>query len=159
IRDEAKLKLFLAGPGGTLDTTFADNGILVYDVISDRYDVPQGLAIDAHGRPIVSGVTQGADPWVGWVLRFTVSGAIDESFEHVFLGAESAASTVVARGDEVVFLGRNNGANRFIRWLNADGTPSSNFGIGGDVALPGAPRLWALSAERLVVGHTNTMLE
>lgn len=140
--------LYVAGPPGSLDTSFSFDGVALYSVTDEGYDDPRDLVIDREGRLLVVGQrSQAGGPYTGWLVRFLPDGTIDSSFGigGEVMGFEngapdSAAQAIVLReGDTPLVLvssydsGIPGSGTPYIRALLSDGTPDTTYGSGGDV--------------------------
>lgn len=140
--------LYVAGPPGSLDTSFSFDGVAPYSVTDEGFDVPRDLVIDSEGRVLVVGQRQqAAGPNTGWLVRFLPDGTIDSSFGTggEVMGFEngepdSGANAILLReGNAPLVLAASSDsaapdpATPYIRALLADGTTDTTYGSGGDV--------------------------
>lgn len=131
--------------GGAPDATFGTNGLV-------RLTSPQaggvGLALDASGRPVVSGFAWNGTDWDAAVWRFTTAGIPDSTFGGTGLVTQnSSAGSGQAMGEDIGVGVAVDGSGRIVMagyssnaagnqdmtvWrYNADGTPDAGFGSNG----------------------------
>jgi len=151
--------VYVAGPPGSLDTSFSFDGVALYTVTDRQYDATRGIAIDGQGRILVGGVGQGPDPWLGWLVRFNPDGSPDTSFGSggEVMGfenglVESSVEGVVVRENDapLVLVWAQDDLNPepfpyYVRSLSSDGSIDTSFGASGDA------RPVAESARRLLL--------
>jgi uncharacterized delta-60 repeat protein len=137
--------LYVAGPPGSLDSSFSFDGVVRYSVTDTQYDAPRGIAIDSQGRIVVVGVQQG-DPDAGWVVRFLPDGTIDSSFgtngevlDFENEQTDSTARAVALRDDDAPLVlaasyvaSSGDPATWYLRALSSDGARDTTYGLGGD---------------------------
>ncbi|MEM7437075.1 MAG: hypothetical protein AAF436_18115 [Myxococcota bacterium] len=147
IAGTVEVPLFVAGDPGELDTSFSFDGTVLYSVTDRDFDTPRSIVRDNRGRLILAGVGQGADPSVGWLVRFLPQGAIDPSFgtegEVFGFARASDPESSVSR----IFMQDENGlivfassfgvgdSTQYLRALDEDGDVDTTFGAAGDAVL------------------------
>lgn len=134
-RHEVKTKLLVAGPPGTLDTTFGDGGVTVLGSGSATDDVTSisALLIDPDDRILVAGGTTSTNDGVAAFVaaRFTPAGAADPSFHgtgvvtKVSPGQLAVADGAVLLQDGTLLLVGSDGKSLTSLRLAADGGTSS----------------------------------
>jgi len=116
VKASTGLDLFVRGRPGTIDTTFASNGVLT---------VPPSrgteLGIDAQGRLYIG--TQAS------LQRFSADGVADTSFAAGALSARTPLGVVVQPGGVYFFF--NDNAHRVEKYSVGDGKLDTSYG-GGD---------------------------
>ena len=130
---------------GALDKSFGSNGKIVTD-LSNGTDIPGGVALQADGKIVVSGSTNGfAGGDNFFVARYNANGSTDTTFGagkgYVItdFGGSDASSDMAIQGDKIVLVGRASGGslgdiNHFaIARYNTNGSLDSTFGSGGKV--------------------------
>jgi uncharacterized delta-60 repeat protein len=125
---------------GTLDTTFATNGLATTNFTGSTNDQANAVAIQSDGSIVVAGSpTLGGIPQFG-LLRYTANGILDTSFGKGGFVAiptpnlpAAADSVVVQANGRIVVAGTANG-NFAVARVHADGLQDSDFnGNGIDV--------------------------
>lgn len=137
-------------PAGSLDTAFGNAGVAVHHNAAggNSSDNGEAVAIDGNGRIVVAGYSTNANgALVMTVWRYTQTGALDTTFNgagyvtHAGGGGASAsdqaiASSVAFDGSGRILVGGYSIAANvwgMAMWrFNANGTPDSTFGTGGD---------------------------
>jgi uncharacterized delta-60 repeat protein len=166
------LTVTVRGPAGSLDTSFATQGI-ANTAIGTGEDYAQAMAVQADGRIVVAGSTatnQGTDIAL---VRYQRDGALDTTFGNggkvvtsVGSGSDEAyAIALQADGKIVVAGGSSQGASGIdfvLLRYNADGSLDAGFGTGGKVTTSfgnQTDRAYAVviqSDNRIVVGGETT---
>jgi uncharacterized delta-60 repeat protein len=150
---------------GTLDTSFADDGLRSFGFEGFQYATAQSLALQPDGKIVVAGYAQ--PPEFGAVLavaRLDSGGNLDDSFGAsgkrtvAFEGFDhsTAASVVVQADGKVVLAGQGaleGGSEAIVARLNGDGTPDDSFGPNGQQSFKfgAAYNNWYDSASSLAV--------
>lgn len=160
---DSRLAVTRMNHDGTLDTTFATDGIAVLDawpfaIASDGGSVK----LLSNGRIVVAGTY---DQRGVVIARFTSDGRLDPSFVYggwtsVGVPASLAQLIVQADGRLVVAASHHALGNMLLRFLS-DGTPDTEFGFGGRTSIidPGVWVRAALQADgKLMVLPSSSML-
>ncbi|MFN8036625.1 MAG: hypothetical protein U0V73_11880 [Acidimicrobiia bacterium] len=142
------------GANGHLRTSFGTNGVANVTIGSDN-DEPIGLALDTHGRILVTGDASD-DPGHGPMVlyRLTAAGTLDPTFgtAGVVRGsvANSGGSSVAVQPDGRIMVAGREGNDARVWRFTSDGAPDASFGAGGvvDANLPSSVRA---EADRAVV--------
>ena len=117
---------------GSLDSNFGDGGI-VTTAFGPNHDVVHGLALQADGKIVAVGETDGPLGQEFALARYNPDGSLDTSFSvdgKVTIDLAAWAESVALQPDgKIVCVG----GYRLVR-LNVDGTPDPTFGSGGIVA-------------------------
>ncbi|MBT3182837.1 MAG: hypothetical protein HN337_10090, partial [Deltaproteobacteria bacterium] len=123
---------------GDLDTSFNDDGIVLYD-----NNIAMGFSItfDSEDRVLASGMDDGMTAGSVVVLRYTAEGVLDTSFNDDGIYAYSTGNADVptcikvdSRGRTVISgtSGRSgSNSSMLIIRLSTDGTPDTSFGTDG----------------------------
>jgi len=146
------LLIFLAisfGQAGVLDSTFADNGILTWDVSGGGAENGHGMAVQEDGKIVIalSSGFPGGNFFDIAVVRLNVDGSIDSTFAEngVYHFANGIASDLVYHlellDDGKILIGGGYGAAAadtefLLIKLNQDGNPDTSFGTDGIVIHP-----------------------
>jgi len=121
-------------PGGTLDGSFGNGGIVVLETVDELWDV----VVQADGKIVVGG--HGANTAV--VTRLNPNGTPDASFSDdgtatIDVGASARHGFVALQPDGKVVAAADSPAGGIsVVRLNADGTPDAGIGTGGRRPLP-----------------------
>jgi hypothetical protein len=141
LQAEAQVELFVAGATGSPDESFSFDGSIDLDP-STGQDIVTSLAFTQTGDLVMSGTGQGPDPWIGWVVRLSGSGALDETFGDqgvlATFGADSSVQKVLPWGNSLVVAATDateSSLRRYVRMLDSTGEVE-HLDINGDVLLP-----------------------
>ena len=126
---------------GSLDTSFAGDGILVPEIPAGFFRSLSAVAVEPDGRIVAVGQHE----FNFLVARFNSDGTADTSFggDGIVIspsstGSIGGATAVVLSGDGKVIVVGNNGGGQFSDFLigryNADGSPDTSFGGDGFVS-------------------------
>lgn len=128
---------------GTLDASFGTNGTVMTDINANSADDARALAIQSDGKIVVAGETFTYPTRSFALARYTISGALDTTFDGdgkvvtSFGAGASAYGVGVQANGRIVAAGysSNGSINRFalIRYA-ANGSLDASFGTGGGVA-------------------------
>ena len=134
---------------GDLDPSFGTGGKVV-TILADHGGAAD-VAIQDDGKIVVAAGLRSNDPSVApamAVLRYLPSGALDTSFAGVgYVTAQvdtfggTGRAVAMQPDGRILALGQSQqlthgGSIMFLMRYNADGTPDSNFGVGGMVQFP-----------------------
>jgi uncharacterized delta-60 repeat protein len=132
-----EIPLYVAGKPGDVDPSFGAAGFALYAGNA----VPKAIAVDPQGRLVVAG-GMGEKTQSALVIRFTISGELDASFDQdgAILGlggTESFAYGLVVRPEGIDVLGFAVAGEYvlFVRRFDHTGRVDGGFGTGGDVVL------------------------
>jgi uncharacterized delta-60 repeat protein len=132
-------------PNGTLDSSFGTGGV-ARDTPPVCCDLAQatGLAVDTHGRIVVSGWINNSEPADSFVARLTNDGHLDSTYgdggvARLELGdvqpPNSAANGLALDGDEAIIGGRvlraSGDEDLMLVRLDQNGDLDATFGDGG----------------------------
>lgn len=146
---ELTFQLIVAGPSGSLDTSFDSDGILLET--TEPTAAFNGVATQADGKIIVVGTTNtGANKWL--VRRYNPDGTPDAAFNQAVtsLPGNGAANTVAIdpKNGRIVVAGDNGGQTTIMRFLPS-GAPDQSFDGDGSVATnPVMNRFGSINAAR-----------
>jgi uncharacterized delta-60 repeat protein len=129
-------------PSGELDTTFGDGGRVVTDVASQ--DDATSVALQADGKIVLAGFTDGATYQDFILLRYETDGTLDGSFGNGgvvmtdFGAIDNANGLVIQKNQMIVAAGYTNGgsdtaADFALARYNTDGSLDASFGDSGKV--------------------------
>ncbi|MEH2590705.1 beta strand repeat-containing protein [Bradyrhizobium sp. AZCC 1721] len=121
---------------GSLDTDFGEDGRVTTD-FGHTNDVGQSVAVQADGRIVVAGISQGDIA----VVRYNADGSLDTSFgdggrvtTSIAAGNDVGSSVTIQADGRILVAGSSfNGANTdfaIVRY-NTDGSLDTSFGDGG----------------------------
>jgi fibronectin-binding autotransporter adhesin len=127
-------------PDGSPDGGFGSGGVVTTDF--GAADLAQGVALGPHGTIVVAGVTEAGTTSKMAVARYTVSGALDPTFngggksEPALGNGDQAANVFVLPTGQVLLAGDTaadiiSKHDVAVLRLNADGSPDPTFGTGG----------------------------
>ncbi len=144
-------------PGGLLDPTFANQGILDMSGPLATISGVDGIAFQPGGRILLSGYISGAG---GGVLALHSDGSIDTTFgtngtfSDPSLGVGAHNIPITAQPDGKILLTASDPHSNVmpILRLTSDGAPDPTFGVGGNVLVTPAGGITAGSPEGLVLG-------
>ncbi len=131
---------------GTLDNSFDFDG-RVTTAISNLFDVPLAIALQADGKIVVAGAStpSGGDTAVG-AVRYNPFGSLDTSFSgngtlafSIGIGNDSAQSVAIQPDGKIVLAGSCEDGSGYVfcvARLNSDGTLDNTFSINGSVITP-----------------------
>jgi uncharacterized delta-60 repeat protein len=129
---------------GSLDTSFATNGIFSYD--SGAMDAAQGMAVASDGRILLTGFTyNGADNDL-FLMRLTAEGALDTSFNTTGIvtydsgsGHDWGGDLALTTAGKIVVTGMTNSSSPDLGlWrFNADGSLDTGFDTDGAASYDG----------------------
>ena len=115
-------------------------GMFVTDFANGSYDLANCVAVQADGKIVTAGVSQGGDGnYRIAVARYNVDGSLDPSFHSTgtlitgFAGASDWIGTVIAQPDGKILLGGSSGGGTGLMRLNADGSLDTSFNGSGIV--------------------------
>lgn len=140
----------------TRDTTFGQQGVVNLTSFTDAYS--SGIAVAASGDIYVTFVNSGYTPT--HVIHLFPDGSIDTNFGPGGLQTFSTPGTrLILQADGKPIIYSVSGQNIFLIRENADGTPDTSFGQGGQAYadLGGAPTIDSASlqvdggAEKLLI--------
>lgn len=123
---------------GALDTSFSTGGKAVFDLSAADYGY--ALAIQADGKILIAGRSNGAGPAIGFsIIRLSADGTMDASFNgdgKALIGAFDFGYSIALQADGKILVAGdsvdNHGASDFgIIRLNADGSLDTAFGTSG----------------------------
>jgi uncharacterized delta-60 repeat protein len=129
-------KLVRYNADGSLDTTFDTDG-RVYESFDDLGGFAQTMILQPDGKIVVAGTDRNA---MLFVARFNPNGGLDTSFGasgRIVSNSYNVHTAQIVRqtdGKIVIAAAGFSGAFKIIRF-NANGSPDTNFGNGGQVAL------------------------
>jgi uncharacterized delta-60 repeat protein len=129
---------------GSLDTSFGQGGLVTTNFTLNYTDVAQGVALQADGRIVVVGHTNGGaatgDNFA--VVRYNSDGSLDTSFGQGGLVAtnfrgtssDDAYAVAIQSDGRMVLAGTSNAAGNYdfaLARYNLDGSLDASFGTGG----------------------------
>jgi uncharacterized delta-60 repeat protein len=130
---------------GSLDASFGSGGVVVTNIAAVLLQSPQNcfinsIALQADGKIVAGGDAALISGNLTGLIRYTTHGSLDASFGTggvVTTTPNSVGNSVTIQADEKIIvsgsvaiaLSNNFCLNRF----NSNGTPDTNFGIGGTV--------------------------
>ncbi len=126
---------------GDLDTSFSDDGIVLYD---NNFAIGYGITFDSEDRILATGMDDGMTAGSIVVMRYTSAGVLDTSFNDDGIYTYSTGNgdmphdiKIDSRGRPVItgISGRSGPGNSslLIIRLYADGAPDTTFGTDGIV--------------------------
>jgi uncharacterized delta-60 repeat protein len=123
-------------PNGTMDGTFGNNGVLVYDIPGVKDEFATDLLLEANDQFMVAGISFDLTVAIGsYVLaRFHSNGQIDTSFREKILPFEGRSLKIV-RLDSGKLLAAGGKDFQVVR-LFQDGSMDPTFGVEGRAAFP-----------------------
>ena len=133
--------------GGVLDTTFANNGVLLAG-LSDAAAQAHAVAIQPDGKIVVAGqaayFTNNSQAYTVALARLNPDGSLDGSFGSngtvttVLNSAEVANALAIDANGKIVAAGSlaGGGPDFALARYNADGSLDASFGSGGTTAVP-----------------------
>ena len=101
---------------GALDATFGTGGKVTTDIVTADTDIVNAMAIDADGKIVVFGETNGAGAGYDFALvRYTTAGALDATFGTggkvtTDIGADYGYAVAIQADGKIVVGGTSNGA-------------------------------------------------
>ncbi len=136
--NDAPLKLLVADPPGTLDSTFDGDGIKLFGDVDGGYgNTAVAVDLQSDGHIIVGGnPSQNA----GWqVTRLAADGTTDTAFTAssfpVLPASGFLSDLAVGPDDKITIVGNGGSAGITVVRLNADGTPDNEFHVTGSVTV------------------------
>lgn len=130
IIDTRQVILLRFNNDGSLDTSYGNNGLST-SIIGTSSQI-EGLALDAHGYAVVSGISDNQF----FVARFDASGVLDQTFGNqgiviTNMGIRSSALSLAIQSDgKIITCGFADEMFAIVRYLN-DGTLDTSFNITG----------------------------
>lgn len=130
---------------GSIDETFANNGIFLYNDPSDVYAMARAVAIQPDGKIVVTGKVYYSSFAKVFVFRLNTDGTIDSEFgndgvfyyDSIFDADSGTAISVQSDSKIVIGVTRSHRASFYnallILRLNTDGTIDNSFGDSGMV--------------------------
>lgn len=127
-------------PDGTLDSSFDVDGKALIDFGVDHYETVRGIAIQADGKIVVTGLSDPA--WAFAVARLNPDGSLDATFDGdgkvtTEFGTPygNRAESIALQADGQILIAGTTGEFDFaLVKLNAsDGSLDNSFGVGGKV--------------------------
>ncbi|HEU5057359.1 MAG TPA: Ig-like domain-containing protein [Kofleriaceae bacterium] len=132
--------LGLTNDMGYLDSSFADGGVVVTNVVADDADVAEAVALLPDGRLLVAGYASNGSNQDFLVMRYTADGELDDTFGTGgstlvnFGGYERVADLAVDGTGNIVLVGTK-GNDMAIARVSAQGQIDLGFGDEGKVLL------------------------
>jgi uncharacterized delta-60 repeat protein len=130
---------------GVLDTTFGGgDGKLVTDIVTADQDFAYAVSIQADGKIVVAGTSNGSGTNDFALARYTTAGALDATFgtggkvttDIVTADNDIGSAMVIQADGKIIVSGRSNGSGSFdfalARYTTA-GALDATFGTGGKV--------------------------
>ena len=129
-----------AGPPGSLDQAFGENGLVDLDFGDDLSEHGSAFVRQPDGKLIVAGVQIGAGPAPFAVARYLANGDFDQGFGdhgHTAIHVGGAASNdaggvALTPGGKIVLGGTSDLGEFAVIRLRTDGTPDPTFNQTGD---------------------------
>jgi len=133
--EDAELAVVRFNPDGSLDASFASNGVFRFDPNDLYFDGGSDVVIQKDGKIVVAGTTiAGLGSWDFLVMRLNPNGSFDPTFSgdgwHTFeFGAASRAYGVALQDDgRIVVVGQTNNTSAMaIARLTTGGTLDPTF--------------------------------
>ena len=132
--------LGLTNDMGYLDSSFADGGVVLTNVVADDADVAEAVALLSDGRLLVAGYASNGSNQDFLVMRYTADGELDDSFGTGgstlvnFGGFEQVADLTIDGTGNIVLVGTK-GNDMAIARVSAEGQIDDGFGAEGTVLL------------------------
>ena len=155
---------------GALDATFGTGGKVTTDIVTADNDIASAMVIQADGKIIVSGRSNGSGSFDFALARYTTAGALDATFgtggkvttDIVTADNDIASAMVIQADGKIIVSGRSNGSGSFdfalARYTTA-GALDATFGTGGKVTTDiGADYGYAVAIQadgKIVVAGTS----
>jgi hypothetical protein len=146
IDDESSLRATIAGLPGTIDPSFGDDGVTLFDPAPELDGSVRDAILDAQGRIVVTGYNRDEDLDLhGWITRFSPDGAHETAFGDAgfltgFGADESQGRRLLPAGDgfhaliyRYVDLNDDMKQDTVIRRYLGDGTLDPSYGDDGEV--------------------------
>jgi len=114
-------------PNGTLDSSFGNNGVLLFDVNSGSKDTGVAIAIQADGKIVASGMSNQNVA----VCRFKIDGTLDSSFGNNGISIIVNGTTYTVRAMEIHTDGKIIIAGNTLIRLLPNGNLDNTFGSNG----------------------------
>jgi len=129
-----------AGPPGSLDQAFGDNGKVDSDFGDDLSEHGAAFVRQPDGKLIVAGTQAGAGPNAFAVARYLANGHFDQGFGdhgHTAIhvggaGPNEGDAVALTPGGKIVLAGQSDLGEFAVIRLRADGTPDTSFNQTGD---------------------------
>jgi uncharacterized delta-60 repeat protein len=135
---------------GSLDTGFGVGGVgkVVTNLPGDGADVANAVAVQADGKVVAVGVSNGAGTNDFALIRYNTDGTRDSSFgtngfvTTVYLGDDIAHAVAIDANGKIVVAGESGGHVALVRYHSSAGTGivpgdlDASFGGGGRVTTP-----------------------
>jgi hypothetical protein len=146
---QAPVDLYVAGPRGSLDLSFADQGVYSESSLSMNANLTKA-ALDPNGTIILMGLSEGLPSSPVWIGRVTEAGLPETDFGPNGLRTDlfTDPSGMVLPVDMVVFddgvfvIAARVGGGSFppyaLRAFERDGSLESGFGVGGALTMSGS---------------------
>lgn len=121
---------------GTLDTSFAVNGISKIDFGTSSMDLPQDLKIQPDGKIVLLCHTQN---YKITLIRFNSNGTYDTTFDfdgivntiYTDYQTQSAKPKLILRPNGKILFSFSRSRIFTLMQVNSDGTPDTSFGVNG----------------------------
>ena len=133
---------------GTLDTSFADNGIFRLDV-DGNFDRVEDVELLPDGKILVAGATSVGGNFHGYVIRLNADGSLDETFQSDGIriiprltGGQESVNDILVSGENIYLAYMKGNATYPARQyavlgkMTLDGALDETFGSEGFVELP-----------------------
>ena len=112
---------------GSLDTTFAINGIFTYNGSHNKNDAGEAIAIDSNGKIVVAGYTENGSDKDILLIRLNSDGSLDTSFNEDdnsgilvedLEGDEDVRAMKIDNNGKIVIAGSLDNRDNFIAKIN-----------------------------------------
>lgn len=132
--------LGLTNDMGYLDSSFADGGVVVTNVVADEADVAEAVALLSDGRLLVAGYASNGSNQDFLLMRYTADGELDDSFGTggsviIDFGAFERVADLAVDGAGAIVLVGTRGNDMAIARVSAEGDVDEAFGDGGKAVL------------------------
>ncbi len=155
---------------GTVDTSFADNGIFRLDIDSN-FDRVEDVELLPGGKILVAGATSVGGNFHGYVIRLNADGSLDETFQSDGIriiprltGGQESVNDIVVSGENI-YLAYFKGnaiypARKYavLGKMTLDGELDETFGSEGFVELPNESEDDTHSDFKLMLTTSNKLI-
>ena len=143
---------------GALDMTFGEVGFVIYNGSQNKNDYANAVALQADGKILVTGTSNGPSPYDFLLLRYNADGTLDDSFGAdgvvTFWGERDGITILVQLDGKIVVVGRTYEQAVVYRFC-ADGSLDPTFGDNGiyrdESVYPTSFQAAALQPDRKIV--------
>ena len=155
---------------GTVDTSFADNGIFRLDV-DGNFDRVEDVELLPDGKILVAGATSVGGNFHGYVLRLNADGSLDETFQSDGIriiprltGGQESVNDILVSGENIYLAYMKGNATYPARQyavlgkMTLDGELDETFGSEGFVKLPNESEDDTHSDFKLMLTTSNKLI-